>query len=481
MTCDPVPVVETIYDGLIDDTDFPIPDVSGIVMPTLPALDNDLFLGMPEISIEDLTEGKTNGSGVFDKLMTSVTAHLDRERAAGRITNNDFAKSYVEFSTAALGSALQFVLQKDQAKWAAIAAQNQAKLVIVELTKAEIELEEAKMRMQLMAFQAAGAKAQVALSKMQLATAKVDYCTSEYNLAEILPKQADNLTAQKLQIEAQTDQVTAQTGQIALDNLRIQAQTAQITEQTARIVIENALTEAQTDQVITQTASIALEDLRTQAQTAQVVAQTGQIAIQTDMIEKQIDQITAQITHLGFESAQVQAQTLQTTAQTGQITAQTLNIEAQTTHTAAQTANTAAQTANVLAQTSTLLPQQVRQTSAAADGQVLQNTTIIPKQGQQLDEQIKLSKEQTETQRAQTMDTRSDGVTVITGTLGKQKELHAQQIVSYQRDSQLKAARPFIDAWITMKTIDEGTLPPTGFTNANLDQVLAILRSDNDL
>jgi hypothetical protein len=66
-----------------------------------------------------------------------------------------------------------------------------------------------------------------------------------------------------------------------------------------------------------------------------------------------------------------------------------------------------------------------------------------------------LMQEQVEVQRAQTIDTRVDG-TPILGAMGKQKELYTQQITSYKRDAEVKAAKIFTDAWITMKTIDEG-------------------------
>ena len=346
MVCNIVPDAEAVFNGL--KTDVVIPDIPTAVLPAFPAVDMAIFMGLPSIKVEDLTEGKINGSGVFDKLMNSVTVHLDRERAAGRITNNDFAKSYTEFSSAAMQAAIQFLLTKDQTHWAALTAQTQAKLALVELAKAGVELQESKYRMALMAYQAEGAIAQTALIKTQLATAQTENCIAVYRLENILPKEALILTEQKNQLAASI---------------------------------------------------------------------------------------------------------LQTTAQTTQIT---------------QTTNT-------------LLPQQVRGATAQADTQVYTTTYLLPLQKAQLEEQNKLIKEQTEGQRAQTMDTRMDGVTPITGTLGKQKELHAQQIVSYQRDSQLKTARPFIDAWITMKTVDEGTLPPSGFSNANLDQVLTVLRRDGDL
>lgn len=98
-----------------------------------------------------------------------------------------------------------------------------------------------------------------------------------------------------------------------------------------------------------------------------------------------------------------------------------------------------------------------------------------------LPQQENLLKEQTETARAQTMNTRSDGITVVAGSVGKQKDLYTQQITSYQRDSEVKAAKIFTDAWITMKTIDEGVLPPTGFANASIDTILTTLKINNDL
>lgn len=99
---------------------------------------------------------------------------------------------------------------------------------------------------------------------------------------------------------------------------------------------------------------------------------------------------------------------------------------------------------------------------------------------QMLPQQLKLITEQTEAQRAQTLDTRSDGATV-TGSVGKQKELYSQQITSYQRDAEVKASKLFTDAWITQKTIDEGLNPPNGFTNASIDTILTKLKTNNGL
>lgn len=93
---------------------------------------------------------------------------------------------------------------------------------------------------------------------------------------------------------------------------------------------------------------------------------------------------------------------------------------------------------------------------------------------------LKMIQEQAEAQRGQTSDTRSDG-TSVRGVMGKQKELYSQQVTSYQRDAEVKAAKLFTDAWITQKTLDEGLPPPSNFANPSLDTVLAKLKSNNGL
>jgi hypothetical protein len=94
--------------------------------------------------------------------------------------------------------------------------------------------------------------------------------------------------------------------------------------------------------------------------------------------------------------------------------------------------------------------------------------------------QKQLAQEQLEAARAQTLDTRSDG-TPVTGSVGAQKDLYRQQITSYKRDAEIKAAKVFTDAWTVQKTVDEGLDPPVQFSNANLDVILNKIRTENDL
>lgn len=94
--------------------------------------------------------------------------------------------------------------------------------------------------------------------------------------------------------------------------------------------------------------------------------------------------------------------------------------------------------------------------------------------------QLILVKEQGEVQRAQTLDTRVDGAAVV-GSVGKQKALYSQQIISYQRSSEINAAKLFTDAWISNAAINEGLELPASFTAANVSTVLTSVKTNNAL
>ena len=94
--------------------------------------------------------------------------------------------------------------------------------------------------------------------------------------------------------------------------------------------------------------------------------------------------------------------------------------------------------------------------------------------------QLVVVQEQGEVQRAQTLNSRSDGSTVA-GVLGKQKDLISQQITSYQRDAEVKAAKLFSDGWTVQKTVDEGLLAPDALANASVNAVLNRVKINNGL
>lgn len=94
--------------------------------------------------------------------------------------------------------------------------------------------------------------------------------------------------------------------------------------------------------------------------------------------------------------------------------------------------------------------------------------------------QLTLIKEQGEVQRAQTLDTRSDAATVA-GSVKSQKDLYAQQVISYKRSSEVNAAKIFTDAWVADSAIQDSPIVPTSFTSENISSVLTSIKTLNGL
>lgn len=153
----------------------------------------------------------------------------------------------------------------------------------------------------------------------------------------------------------------------------------------------------------------------------------------------------------------------------------------------AQTTQTSTETEAARFNVDTMLPLQRDMLTSQKTGQDTANSTatynlqqMLPEQLDLLQKQQLMVAEQTNAQRAQTMDNRIDG-DPVNGVLGKQKELYGQQITSYKRDSELKVAKIFSDSWTVQKTIDEGLTAPNSFTNAEIEKVMVDLRTKADL
>lgn len=131
-------------------------------------------------------------------------------------------------------------------------------------------------------------------------------------------------------------------------------------------------------------------------------------------------------------------------------------------------------------QHTTTLPAQNALVVAQTAGAVLANSKVTFELGSLLPAQLKLVNEQAETARGQTSDTRSDGQSVG-GSLGSQRRLYEQQILSYKRSSEINAAKIFSDAWIAHKAVDEGIDTPTAFNATTISQVLNSVKNNNEL
>lgn len=277
MSCSAEVEANRLLEELTKGDDFTLPDIdmSGPEWDIPGGDDSSIFGAITKVTNESLTTREVGGSGTFDALMESAHNHLKAEFKANRITGGEYTKAYIAMMESCMSNAVQFLLGRDQAYWAAALAQIQA-------VTARVTLATSKAQFVLAKIQALSAKSEYALTKIKIATESENYCAALFNVEKILPAQE------------------------------------------------------------------------------------------------------------------------------------------------------------------------------------------------------RLIQEQYEVQRAQTQETRSDALPIL-GSIGKQKELYSQQITSYQRDAEVKAAKLFTDAWITQKTIDEGLNPPNGFTNASIDTILTKLKSNNGL
>lgn len=389
---------------------------------------SDLYGPVVPLRNEDLTTKVTGGTGTFDYLMDAFKAHLAREYETNRITGEQYTKAYIALTEGAMGNATQFLLGKDQAYWNAVGAQLQARRAEVEAVTARVALESEKARLQMLTYDAMTSRINYALTKMRLASESVAFDTATYQLNNLLP-------AQKQLADKQVQQVTAEIA-------GVNARTAMTTEQTIGVKFENdALNPLKKSQLEKQIAQQIAETLNIGKQGLLLDNEAAMQSQKVDMLAKQILGQVAQNLLLGKQADNVQ------------------------------------QDINLGPQKLALLIRQVANQEA--------QTANLTKQGQTLDKELELYPtkklllaEQAESQRAQTLDTRSDNVPV-SGSMGQQRALYAQQIVSYKRDAEMKAAKVFIDAWTVMKTIDEGLAPPLQFSNANLDTILATLKANN--
>lgn len=428
-------LAQQLFDSLISDAPVvPTVDFTDPKFSFEPDENSELYKDASEISIEDLTEVDLEGAGVFDKLMAAMDLHIQREFKGNRITGDQYAKVYTEVMSGVLGSSVQFLLAKDQAHWAATTAQMQARIAEIQATKALIELEEAKVLTQKAVFDMKNSGAQYALTKLQLA----------------------NENQKNFLLQAQTDGEVYKVSHLMPADLAIQQyQRMQVLPSTV------AINRVQADRLLPAEAAIK-EYINRELQPIEKATAAYNIEvslpIKTEIDEFQRDNLLP--VQLGQEEHKLN---FLMPAQTGLVKEQW---EAQR----AQTMNTRTDGLTLVAG---LMGKQKDSLQADIDTKEYNLTYVLPVQ-------LDLVKEQREAERSKTLNTRTDGQTVV-GSVGKQKDLYTQQIDSFIKDAKYKTAKMYLDNWITQKTLDEGLSPPTELTTSNAGTVLAANRAENGL
>ena len=114
--------------SLLEGKSFEIPDID-LEGPEyqLPPSSGGLYDPPAPITNDQLTTRVVGGNGVFDALMAGIAAHLKVEYEQNRISGAQYTEAFVAAAAGAMGTAVQFLLGRDQAYWQAITAQLQAR------------------------------------------------------------------------------------------------------------------------------------------------------------------------------------------------------------------------------------------------------------------------------------------------------------------------------------------------------------------
>ena len=437
MSCGADVTANELIGSLLAGKDFSVPNVElnadALKLPT--GANSEMYSSILRLSITDLTQGQVGGTGAFDALMTSIRAHLLQEYEKGRITGGEYTKAYAELVAAGMAQATQFLLSKDQVYWAAQQSQIQS-------VTAMIQMESERVRLAALKFDALTSEANYALTKLKLANEDAQYCINKFNLENIMP-------AQKLLLEAQV------AGQLSENDKSRFELTNMLPKQAEGLGLANDGRTIENNTATYNLASILPK------QAAMLDAQKEGQVVQNDQGRYTLQYLLpAQLVKLGADTERVEADT--------SIAQYTLmNILPTQYQTAKYTLDF-------------MLPLQKGLLDEQVNGQTIANDTATFNKDFTLPQQLQLLREQTETQRAQTIDTRSEGQPIV-GYVGKQKDLYAQQIESYKRDAEIKAAKLVSDGWMTQKTIDEAALTPAAFQQNLVDDVLQRVKANNGL
>lgn len=156
--------------------DFTLPavDLTGADF-QLPAKTGDLYTTITKPTLDDLTTGLVGGTGAFDKIMESHKAHLKEQYEKGLITGDQYSKVYVELTSVAMQTAIQFLLAGESSHWQAVAMQYSARKAEIDAVTAGVQLEIAKAQLAAQFRQAEVLEAQYVLTLMQVALADAQF------------------------------------------------------------------------------------------------------------------------------------------------------------------------------------------------------------------------------------------------------------------------------------------------------------------
>lgn len=247
------------------------------------------------ITTEDLTTGVVGGTGTFDILMATASAHLSVEWEAGRIAGNQYAEVYLGQMTQVLSQSIQFLLSQEATNLSNQFAALQLEIANQDLIMKAKQLEMMDKELEIKDKQLVQMEQQIQMGEKQLAMMDQD--------AVIKDKQIEQMDLQSAQITAQTQLTSNQAAKVLVDTELTTANIANAekqlevsTAQIAKITADTELTGKQ-DALITQ---------QTKTEQAKILDTVDGVVV-AGVVGKQKDVYTAQTK--GFKDSALQAAT----------------------------------------------------------------------------------------------------------------------------------------------------------------------------
>lgn len=221
---------------------------------------------MQEIELKDLTEAAVAGTGVFDVLMRAARSHLEEEFTRNRIKGPEYANVYLGSIEPVLVQSVEFLLNKDKAKYEA------------ELIAAQIRESEAKILL---------VEAQTELTKQQKLNAENEWLLLAEQKAKMIAETA-LILQQKDNLEATLPQILEQTALITQQRLNAITEELIMHKQMCKLDAEYDLIMGQISKTTTETGLLAQKIQTEKAQT------TGAGTTEDSVIGKQKNLYQAQ-------------------------------------------------------------------------------------------------------------------------------------------------------------------------------------------
>lgn len=214
------------------------------------------------VDISDLTHATIDGNGVFDVLMRTVNAHLQKEWTANRLKGTEYSTVYLGALESTMNTSLQFLLAKDKLN---------AELAILEQQLVNLKVEEINETKQglLLDKQIADLVAATALKTQQKANLVDELLTNA--------QQRSNLVTEQARIAAQTAQINAETLNVPKQGLLIDAQKDTQLQQKLNLADELLTAAQQRTNLSSENQAIIAKTANTAQQTANLLAEAANI------------------------------------------------------------------------------------------------------------------------------------------------------------------------------------------------------------